>query len=136
MRSRTRSSRAQRGICTYACGLLALLGVTAASADAQRWGRMSMDGEGFFVPSQWAGNTRYDGRFTWARIKYRGNGHGAGWSHDYPRAETHFMNIIKAITSMKPFVESRTISGGNNVPLGAPDPYEHPVPPLSAAATA
>ena len=110
---------------------IAALVMASGSADAQRWGRMAMDADGFFVPSQWAGNTKYDGRFTWARIKYRGNGHGAGWSHDYPRAETHFMNIIKAITSMKPFVEAGPITGGNIVALDDPDLFRYPVSYLS-----
>ena len=56
------------------------------------------------MPRLWAGNTPYDGRFTFARIKYRGAGHGVGWAHDYPRAESHFVNIIKSITTVNPFV--------------------------------
>src|SRR5690349_8296804 len=104
---------------------LAALLVAAGPADAQRWGRMTMDSDGFFVPSQWAGNTKYDGRFTFARIKYRGNGHGAGWSHDFPRAETHFMNIMKSITSMHPFVASGPISGGNIIALDDPNLFKY-----------
>ena len=33
----------------------------------------------FYMPRGWAGNTPYDGRFTFARIKYRGTGMGVGW---------------------------------------------------------
>src|SRR5687768_13186368 len=93
---------------TSAVVLLSL--ATAAVADAQRFGegrgRGFADANGFFVPGSWAGNTPYDGRFTFARIKYRGGGRGAGWAHDYPRAESHFVNIIKSITTVNPFVAS------------------------------
>ena len=56
------------------------------------------------------GNVPYDGRFTFARIRFGvglntgsfGRGRGRGglppWAHDYPRAERNFMNILRETT--------------------------------------
>ena len=66
------------------------------------------------------GNTPYDGRFTFARIRFggsgmnsgsfrgRGRGRQPGWAHDFPRAERNFMNIIKETTLIRPYMD-----GGN-----------------------
>ena len=67
------------------------------------------------------GNTPYDGRFTFARIRFgtglsggsfRGRGRGRGreppWAHDFPRAERNFMNIIRETTLIRPYMD-----GGN-----------------------
>lgn len=69
------------------------------------------------IPTQ-AGNTPYDGRFTFARIRFgssglnsgsfRGRGRQPGWAHDFPRAERNFMNIIKETTLIRPYMD-----GGN-----------------------
>jgi hypothetical protein len=102
---------------------------------AQRRGEFgrgrSADANGFFMPYMWAGNAPYDGRFTFARIKYRGTGHGVGWAHDYPRAESHFVRIIKEITSIRPFVEAGPIVGGNVLALDDPELMKYPVAYLS-----
>src|SRR4051812_27797191 len=87
-----------------AAGLLTL----ASVADAQR-GRRNMGFEqmlgnsgDYYVPPDFAGIHPYDGRFTFARIKYRGYDRmaqeGPGWSHDYPRAESHLTRILREIT--------------------------------------
>ncbi|MEX2153683.1 MAG: DUF4159 domain-containing protein [Gemmatimonadaceae bacterium] len=115
-------------------GAVTLLLASANDAGAQRryggYGRNS-DPSGFSMPFGWTGNTPYDGRFTFARIKYRGNGMGAGWRHDFPRAETHFMHIIRAITTIRPFVESGPIVGGNILALDDPELFKYPVAYLS-----
>jgi hypothetical protein len=85
----------------------------------------------FYMPRMWAGNNPYDGRFTFARIMYRGTGQGVGWSHDYPRAESHFMRIMRQITTIHPFVESGPIVGGNIISLDDPDLFKYPVAYLS-----
>ncbi len=125
MRSRT----------NYASVAVAALVLTGAGdARAQRrgeFGRGYGDPNGFYVPNAWAGNTPYDGRFTFARIKYRGGGRGAGWAHDYPRAESHFMQIIRSITSIRPFVEAGPIVGGNILALDDPNLMKYPVAYLS-----
>ena len=65
------------------------------------------------------GNVPYDGRFTFARIRFGvalnagsfGGGRGRGlppWAHDYPRAERNFMNILREVTFLRPYMD-----GGN-----------------------
>ncbi len=118
--------------------LLAMLALSAAPAAAQResrgGGRRAFGGDPneFYVPPDWKQNIPYDGRFTFARIKYRGYAHwngreGPGWSHDYPRAEEHFMRIISEITSMRPFVVSPLAIGGNIFALDDPELFKYPV---------
>jgi hypothetical protein len=90
----------------------------------------------FYAPPDFHGNPPYDGRFTFARIKYRGFGRwsgreGPGWSHDYPDADVHFMRIMKEITSMRPFIEWGNIQGGVIVALDDPLLFKYPVAYLS-----
>ena len=119
-----------------ACVAIAFLCATSTSAFAQRgdYGRMRGyfgDQNEFFTPRDWHGNVTYDGRFTFARIKYRGYGMGAGWAHDYPRAESHFMRIIREVTSIRPFVEAGPILGGNILALDDHELFKYPVAYLS-----
>lgn len=60
-------------------------------------------------------NAPYNGRFTFARVSFRPAmwvpgeyewGLDLGWNHDYPRADTHFMKILKETTSVDPNMES------------------------------
>ena len=80
----------------------------ASSADAQRrfggggFGgacSFSWDNENYFISPFFRGNPEYDGRVTFARIQYQGayecGGEGPGWSHDYPRTESHFVRIMR-----------------------------------------
>lgn len=142
---------AARGVCravvmAAACGLL-----VAAPAVAQRGGGrgggggrfpggfdMSSLGDpnGFYTPPDFKGNPIYDGRFTFARIKYRGYGRwsrteGPGWSHDYPDADVHFMKILREITSMRPFTDAGPIIGGAIVGFDEPELFKYPVAYLS-----
>lgn len=121
-------------------GVLALL--PQAEALAQREfgggrGRRFFGGDPneFYVPPDWKKNVPYDGRFTFARIKYRGYSHfsneGPGWSHDYPRAESHFTRILREITTLRPFVETEDVIGGNILALDDPDLFKFPVAYLS-----
>lgn len=118
--------------------LTALVCVTAVSdAVAQRRGggggfnRFFGSPEEFYVPPQFAGNPVYDGRFTFARIKYRGYEHmsreGPGWSHDYPDAEENFTKILRDISSVRPFVEAGPIVGSAVVALDDPLLFKYPV---------
>ena len=104
-------------------GLLAL-GI-ASPADAQRRNR----GYGFSIPGN-ENNVKYDGRFTFARIRYAGDyklgPEGPGWSHDYPVAEQNFLQILKEITIMKPFMEGSVI-----LDLNDPELFKYPVAYLS-----
>ena len=120
------------------CGLLL---ACAAPAAAQRGGddrmrRMLGDPNDFWTPPDFNGNVPYSGRFTFARIKYRGFGHfsgreGPGWSHDYPRAESHFMRIMREVTTLRPFVEFEDRVGGVILALDDPDLFKYPVAYLS-----
>jgi hypothetical protein len=89
----------------------------------------------FYVPPDFKGNVPYDGRFTFARIKYRGFEHfqqeGPGWSHDYPRAEEHLMRIIREISTMRPFIERDDKIGGVIVALDDKELFKYPVAYLS-----
>ena len=58
-------------------------GVLSAQRGMQRY---FGDPNEYYVPPAFHGNAKYDGRFTFARLKYRGYAHfteeGPGWSHD------------------------------------------------------
>jgi uncharacterized protein DUF4159 len=76
-------------------------------------------------------NTAYNGRFTFVRIRYEPSRWGPGnyawgldlkWNHDYPRAETHFMKILKETTTLDP-----NMAGGNILALDDPELFHYPV---------
>ncbi len=86
----------------------------------------------FWTPPDFRGNPAYDGRFTFARIKYRGYMHwsgaeGPGWSHDYPNADEHLVKILKEVTTMKPYVPKKGMVGGVIVALDDPELFKYPV---------
>jgi hypothetical protein len=120
-------------------GAASLIGVVAASLAAAQ-GRpprrnMNMgfgNPDEFYQPPDWHGNPEYDGRFTFARIKYRGYLHwagreGPGWSHDYPDAEENFTKILRDISVVRPFVEHGPILGGAVVAMDDPAVFKYPV---------
>lgn len=73
----------------------------------------------------------YDGRFTFARIKFAPDvwffsdaftwGLDLKWNHDYPEAEINFMKILDDLTGLGP----RT-GGGNILEISDPRLFEHP----------
>src|SRR5205807_3367971 len=97
--------------------LISALFAPCSAANGQR-GMMRYFGDPneYYVPPAFHGNTKYDGRFTFARIKYRGYAHftdeGPGWSHDYPRSDVHLMKIMRELTALRPFVQRGEIAGG------------------------
>jgi hypothetical protein len=126
--------------------LILFLALFVSSADAQRGGRfpnrnfdfggMLGGNETYYSPPDFRGNPLYDGRFTFARIKYRGYGHfsgreGPGWSHDYPDAEVNLMKIMREITAMRPFTMFRDQIGGAIVALDDSALFRYPVAYLS-----
>ena len=142
--ARTAKSRvAPLALAPVAAAVAALLALSPDDAPAQRGGRfprgfrqMLGDANDFYTPPDFAGNPAYDGRFTFARIKYRGYGYwagrqGPGWSHDYPNADVHFMKIIREITTMRPFTNAGPIIGGAIVALDDPQLFKYPVAYLS-----
>jgi hypothetical protein len=120
------------------CLTALLLAPLVSTAEAQRRGRgdprlqQMLGGEDeYYNHPDFRGNVPYDGRFTFVRIKYRGfanfTDQGPGWSHDYPRAESHLMRIMAQLTSMRPFIESSRAIGGNVLALDDPDLMKYPV---------
>jgi uncharacterized protein DUF4159 len=76
------------------------------------------------------GNTPYDGRFTFVRLRYEtglGGGGGFGrrgptWAHDYPDGEVHFSRILQELT----FLQVRT-DGSNILTLDDPELFNYPI---------
>lgn len=99
----------------------ALLGAMTLDAQEMRGGRRDREEIPF------TGNTPYDGRFTFARIKFEPLGGEGGWrrdlkwDHDFPRAERHLMKILSELSSIRPFMD------GGNV-FAADDPELHRFP--------
>jgi hypothetical protein len=92
--------------------------LTATMAPAMRYG----------APVQApAGESAYDGRFTFVRLRWgggfgRGGGWGAAWNHDYPRAERHLSLIVKELTLVDMRVDhSRVLA------LDDPELFNYPI---------
>src|SRR5687768_9425014 len=108
-------------------GIITTLLVTTLAAQEMRGrGRRDRDEAPF------TGNTRYDGRFTFARIKFAPLG-GEGswrrdlkWDHDFPRAERNLMQIVKQLSSIRPFM-----NGGNVFAADDPELHRFPIAYLS-----
>src|SRR5688572_4492456 len=119
--------------------VLTLASATLVSAQGfgRSWGacRTNWDADEYFVSPFFAGNPTYDGRVTFARIKYQGSyecgREGPGWSHDYPRTESHFMRIMTEISSMRPFVQKGAIIGSKILRLDDPEIFKYPISYLS-----
>lgn len=88
-------------------------------------------GDGFEPPSVSYQNMPYNGRFTFARVRYRPSDWGPGnymwgldlkWNHDYPRAESHFTKMLKELTTLDP-----NQAGGNILALDDPELFKYPV---------
>ncbi|MBL8997815.1 MAG: DUF4159 domain-containing protein [Gemmatimonadetes bacterium] len=85
---------------------LAMVPVLPSTASAQRGGGR----ERFVEPED---NPRYDGRFTFVRVRYemglnsefgfRGRGGGGlpPWAHDYPRGERNFTQILSELATVR-----------------------------------
>lgn len=84
--------------------IAALLTLPLLTLPAQRFRRGS-PGE---TPNP---NVRYDGRFTFVRVKFvpLGGGRDLKWDHDYPTAETHLMKILDEVSSLRPQLEGTNI---------------------------
>jgi hypothetical protein len=106
------------------------LALTTAAALAGLAGATPQRGGGRFQqgpPIEYQGNTPYDGKFVFIRLRY---GYGMGgfrrggppWSHDYPRGEVHFTKILKEITYVNPRVD-----GSNILSLDDPELFNYPV---------
>lgn len=72
-------------------------------------------------------NVPYDGRYTFARIRYADVGEGGfrrdvKWAHDYPRGERHFTKIVGELSSIR----VRTLAS-NIFTLDDPELFKYPV---------
>src|SRR5215213_10181979 len=133
-----RPSMARMRATLLASLIASLFPLVNSDAVAQRYRgacSFSWDNQGYFISPFFNGNPRYDGRVTFARIKYSGSyecgGEGPGWSHDYPRTDVHFMRILREITTVQPFVERGPIVGSALVRLDEPELFSYPIAYLS-----
>ncbi|HUG52674.1 MAG TPA: DUF4159 domain-containing protein [Vicinamibacteria bacterium] len=100
---------------------LLLAAVTAVSAAA----------DGYDPPEVRYENRPYNGKFTFARVRFRPSDWGPGnymwgldlkWNHDYPRAESHFTRILSEITTV-----DTNVGGGNVLAIDDPELSKYPV---------
>ena len=115
------SDRVSAGGRFLALGCMAAICVAAVSSplDAQRRrGGGYGGGEclGSIEP-----NIPYDGRFIFARIRYR-EIYSIGWQYDYPCTERNFASILKEITLVRPYME-----GGNVFDFDDPELFRFPI---------
>jgi hypothetical protein len=101
------------------CAVVIPLAASASALDAQRRGRSGYGGgecQGAIEP-----NIPYDGRFTFARIRYR-EVYSTGWQYDYPCTERNFAQILREITAIRPYME-----GGNVFDFDDPELFRFPI---------
>jgi hypothetical protein len=110
---------------------LAVAGVAGAQRPGRGYGRYLGSPEDMYQPPAFHGNVPYDGRFTFARVRYRGFEHftqeGPGWSHDYPDAEENFTKILRDVTAIRPFIEQGAMVGSVLVELSDSTLFKYPV---------
>lgn len=70
-------------------------------------------------------NVPYDGRFTFARLRYPIYGR-SGWEFDYPAMERHLMTMINEVTALHPHMR-----GSNVHDMDDPELLKYPVAYLS-----
>jgi hypothetical protein len=104
---------------------LGLLG--PATADGQEWRRPRAMPD---VPESLGRDVPYDGRLTFARIRFEprttwggnwANGMPA-WGHDYPRAERNFMRLLDDISAARAYMD-----GSRIVRLDDPELFRYPI---------
>jgi hypothetical protein len=101
----------------------------AASAPQQRPRQFPGGGGRQFEQLDVQGNTPYDGRFVFVRLRYNDGfggfgrrGGGPRWSHDYPRGEVHFTKILSEISYVRPRMDGSNILG-----LDDPELFKFPI---------
>jgi hypothetical protein len=109
-----RRQRRRRALALTACLLAAVTvaSVIASTVGAQR--RYSIEP-----------NARYDGRFTFVRLRYTVYTR-SGWEFDYPAMERNFMTILKDLSSIKLHVNE-----SNVYDMDDPELFKYPVAYLS-----
>jgi hypothetical protein len=114
--------------------LFALLLVSSATAGAMAVGKTSTLGglaEGAATQSYDDLNAPYDSKYHFVRVRYGGGGgfggfrrgrRGSTWSHDYPRAERNFLQILKETTLLE-----TQWQGSNVLTLDDPEMLKYPI---------
>ena len=102
--------------------LIALAFVSAAIAPAQFEGPRSRT-----QAPAYSHEVDYDGRFTFVRLRWRGDGRFRGgwasaWDHDYPRAEQHLAQILRELT----YLDIRQ-DGSRILTLDDPELFQYPI---------
>jgi hypothetical protein len=96
--------------------------IAGGAAFAQRFGERGRRPQ---LNIEIQGNTPYDGRFTFVRLRYGGmffgGRQGPPWSHDYPDGEVHFTKILEDISLLR----VRT-DGSNVLALDDPELFNYP----------
>ena len=114
----------RRRVILVSCGLVLGMAVFGGAVFTAAGGLAAIDTQ--------PGNTAYDGRFVFVRLRYemglraRGGGFFGGdlpWAHDYPRAEQNLTRILDEITSLNPF---QGPNGGNIMTLDDPELHRFP----------
>jgi len=90
-------------VCWIGLALLAM----PEGLDAQRWGERGIRLEP---------NLIYDGRFTFARIRYTVY-RRSGWEFDYPTMERNLMTMMDEVTALHPHVRGSNIFGFDEAEL-------------------
>jgi hypothetical protein len=99
---------------------VALCAVAAALFAQRRFG-------GRFVPMEIPRNSRYDGRFTFVRVKYETAPGGywwrgqPSWAHGYPTAEQNLMRIMNEVSALNAHEEINVLS------LDDPELFKYPI---------
>jgi hypothetical protein len=107
--------------------VVAALACTAlGTLAAQRWYNPNLKDSDFKTEQ----NPRYDGRFTFLRLRYAGLGgltnEGPGWMHDYPEAERHLMTIMHELSTLDSRSDSSAVLNFDD-----PEIFKYPVAYLS-----
>ena len=114
----------------FVAGVAALI---AASLAAPLAAPLAAQGGRPGAPPQEPGaNPAYDGRFTFVRIRYEmgmdagiGNfrrGRDVPWSHDYPRGERNFTQIVAELTTVRARTQESVV-----IALNDPELFKYPV---------
>ena len=122
-RAERREPRAvRRALILTAVAIFALSGVALAQGSV-------MDGlrQRFTQRREPIPNPAYDGRFTFARVRFQALDEGWGgrdlkWDHDYPKGERNFARILDEITAIQPRLRESVI-----VTLDDPELMKYPV---------
>jgi hypothetical protein len=99
--------------------MVCLIALPLAVTMAAQRGR----GSGFGMPRGQYANASYDGRFVFARIRYRAYG---GWRADYPVMERNLTRMLDMLTTVEP-----NTTGSNVHDLDDPELLKYPVAYLS-----